>query len=336
MSRKTTYISIEPPPCGTSAIRINEQIRTRLINTFERLNGNEEPVMLDEEDMADFDLDDTCVWAKAGVDYYPTQQVVDKIPAGQYTIMQTQRGICFSKHEINLDDILVLPDSASEEVVREIELFWTKEDKFREFGFLWKRGVLMYGPPGSGKTSTVQIISKKVIDMGGITIYCTEPLVNAAGLALLRIVEPKRPIVVIIEDIDSVIERFGEAELLALLDGQLQVDNVVFLATTNYPENLDKRMTNRPSRFDLIKEVGFPSPDARKLFLEKKNPVLSAEDIDLWVDKTDGFTIAHLKEMIVYVECLGNTFEDALSKIRDMIDNKLSSEGKKHKLGIGD
>jgi len=195
---------------------------------------------------------------------------------------------------------------------------------------------LMYGPPGSGKTSTVQIISKKVIDMGGITIYCTEPLVNAAGLALLRIVEPKRPIVVIIEDIDSVIDRFGEAELLALLDGQLQVDNVVFLATTNYPENLDKRMTNRPSRFDLIKEIGFPSAEARRVFLQKKNKVLSAEDIHLWVDKTDGFTIAHLKEMIVSVECLGNTFEDALNKIRDMIDNKLSSEGKKHKLGIGD
>lgn len=277
------------------------------------------------------------MWSVAGDDYFPCQKTATQLEPGQYLVRHSDsQGFFFSKKTVNLDDIIVLPDNASAEVIAAIENFWQKEDKFREYGFLWKRGVMLYGPPGSGKTSTVQQISKKIVDMGGISIYCTYPPQDAEGLRLLRKIEPDRPIVVILEDIDAIIKRFGEAEILAMLDGELQVDNVVFVATTNYPELLDKRITNRPSRFDEMVQIGMPSAEARREFFRIKNPRLAGDlhELDRWVKGTDGFSIAHLKEIIVSVECLGNTFDATLSKLKKMINQDVSSADNHRKIGF--
>jgi hypothetical protein len=83
-------------------------------------------------------------------------------------------------------------------------------------------------------------------------------------LQMLRAVEPERQVVGILEDVDALIERYGESEYLSLLDGEAQVDNVVYVATTNYPERLDARIVDRPSRFDTIRYIGMPSAGARR------------------------------------------------------------------------
>lgn len=218
---------------------------------------------------------DAKMWAVMGDGYFPCEESVQSLPAGQYTIAHTQdRGIFFHKKSVNLDDLMTLPDSASQAVLREIETFWTKEDNYRKFKFLWKRGILLWGPPGSGKTSTVQLISKLIIDRGGISVYVSQPKIAAFGLEMMRKIEPKRPIVVMLEDLDAIIggNSASESDLLALLDGELQIDNVVFIATTNYPEKLDRRIVNRPSRFDLVKKIGMPSAEARRTYILAKEP----------------------------------------------------------------
>jgi SpoVK/Ycf46/Vps4 family AAA+-type ATPase len=111
---------------------------------------------------------------------------------------------------------------------------------------------------------------------------------------------------------DALIERHGENEFLALLDGEAQVDNIVFLSSTNYPERLDRRFVDRPSRFDTIKYIGMPSAGARHLFLNAKEPSLTPEELDLWVERTEGFSIAHLKELIIAVRCFRQPFAEAL------------------------
>lgn len=163
--------------------------------------------------------------------YAACETAVDVLPPGQYTIEFSQQiGLYFHKTDVNLDELIHLPDSVSEEVVEEIRAFWTKEEHFRKLGFLWKRGVLLWGPPGSGKTSTIQVISQEIINNGGMSIYINDPEVAAKGLKTLRSVEPHRPIVVMLEDVDAIVEQHGESELLALMDGELQIDNVVFVA----------------------------------------------------------------------------------------------------------
>lgn len=267
-------------------------------------------------------------WAKSGRDYYPAESTTDKLKAGQYSVKYSScSGIYFSERDINLDSLLVLPDSNSEMVLKHIEEFWKNEKIFREYGFLWKRGIMLWGPPGSGKTVAVQQLSKQIVDQGGITVYCVAPGLTSQGLDILRRIEPIRPIVVILEDIDAIVEEHGEADILAMLDGELQVDNVVFVATTNYPGRLDKRFINRPSRFDEIIKIGMPSANARKYYLSHKNPKLEAAPHELqeWVDATNGFSVAHLKELIISVECFGKTPKESIKRMRSMMEATISS-----------
>lgn len=271
------------------------------------------------------------MWAVAGDSYFPCDKTEKVLPPGQYLVNYSEaKGIYFTKKQINLDDLLVLPDSKSEAVLKSIDNFWHREKEFRKYGFLWKRGIMLYGPAGSGKTSLLQQISQQLIDQGGISIYLTSPEFVAEGLRVLRTIEPKRPIVVMIEDIDTHCERGGRTEsaLLSLLDGELQVDNIVFIATTNYPDRLDKRLVNRPSRFDEIIKIGLPSDSARELYITSKVKRLLKEPEELhhWVSMTKGFTIAHLREIVVSVECLGNTFESTIKRLVKMNEQNLKSD----------
>ena len=103
-----------------------------------------------------------------------------------------------------------------------------------------------------------------------------------------------------LEDIDSFVGKDGsysETVLLNFLDGAGSCDGVVTIATTNYPEKLQERITNRPSRFDRRYEVIKPNAETRKFYIENKlqKGDLQRVNIPDLVDKTEGFTIDHLK-----------------------------------------
>lgn len=308
-------------------------------------NNGSNPVdgYVDEKDVENQVLyGDQRMWSVSGDSYFPCDKTESSLPPGQYLpVFSEQRGIFVVKKQVNLDDLLVLPDNKTTYVLNAIDQFWSKQEKFREHGFLWKRGILLWGPPGSGKTSCIQQLSNQIIQKGGISVYCTVPNVTAEALRLIRRIEPDRPIVVMIEDIDAIIARHGEPDLLALLDGELQIDNVVYIATTNYPEELDPRFVQRPSRFDEVVCIDMPSKEARKTYLAAKNPRLigNLEELDRWVDLTDGFSIAAMKEVVVAVECLDRTVEETVERIKEVMARRPSSEDAqnpfKKKVGFG-
>lgn len=278
------------------------------------------------------------MWAVSGGDsYIPCATTEKTLPPGQYIIGYSQeKGIYFIRKEVILDKLMVLPDSKAEEVLASIAHFWSKESKFREHGFLWKRGIMLYGPPGSGKTVLCQQLSEQIVNSGGISVYLSDPRITAEGLRVLRLIEPKRPIVVMIEDIDSIVEKGGESHLLHLLDGELQIDNVVFVATTNYPERMDKRLVNRPSRFDEIIKIGMPNGAARGVYITAKVPRLDGtEELKKWVDGTRDLSIAHIREVIIAVECLDNDLDTTIARIIKMNSIKVSSDQDKKGGGVG-
>ena len=282
------------------------------------------------------------MWAKRNDDYFACEESSKTLEAGQYIIKQSESGIFFSKKEVVLDDLIKLNDSVSNEVLAAVADFWTKKQAYDELGFLWKRGVLLYGPPGSGKTSTIQQLAQDLISRNGLVIYCEDPIICAHGLKLLRRIEPDRELIVLLEDADSIISRYGESDLLALLDGELQIEKCVFIATTNYPEKLDRRLTNRPSRFDMVRKIGMPSFEDRKTFIKAKNSSLNEKDLNEWTEKTNGFSIAHLKEVIISVSCLGKGLNETIDHLKNMQETFISSEEysdeecrKKEKKGIG-
>lgn len=272
------------------------------------------------------------MWSVYGQTFSPCEKATKELPPGHYSIrVSNERGIFFAKKDIASDELMILPDTASDDVISSIESFWTKKERYKAFKFLWKRGILLYGPPGSGKTCTVQIVANKIVEQNGLAIYVSNPQLTIQGLDLLRYIEPDRPVVVVLEDIDAIIEKWGEAELLSLLDGEFQVDNAVFLATTNYPEQLDDRIKNRPSRFDIVRKIDMPSDEARKVYLSIKNPRLkdNLEDLDKWVRDTKDFSIAHMKELIISIECLELPYEECVERLRKMRNSSISSRDDK-------
>jgi hypothetical protein len=87
-----------------------------------------------------------------------------RIPSGTYScVMRHDRGICLQKIESRNDELTLLPDSVSTELIEEARRFWLAKDEFRKRGFLHKRGFLLMGPAGSGKTSIINQVSEYVL-----------------------------------------------------------------------------------------------------------------------------------------------------------------------------
>jgi SpoVK/Ycf46/Vps4 family AAA+-type ATPase len=235
-------------------------------------------------------------------------------------------GLVVKRTSISTDNLIELPDSAVEAVVNEFDEFWTLKPRFLERGFIHKRGYLLWGPPGSGKTSGLMLMSRNLIAAGGIVVAIENPEMAADGLRMIRAIEPDRPIVALMEDLDALINEHGENRYLALLDGETQVANIVFVATTNYPEKLDKRFVDRPSRFDTIRFIGMPTSAARRTYLSAKEPGLEADELARWVAATDGFSVAHLRELIILVKCFGKPLHEAIKRLEKMRVRKPSSE----------
>ena len=279
-------------------------------------------------DAQDMDIEDlskvyTCWQAHSDGSFSPSTPTALQIPAASYQCDADQSGnIFFVPKDVVTDDLVLMPTMEATEILKDIEGFWQRKDVFHDCGFLWKRGILLYGPAGSGKTTCVNLLAHQIINASGIVVYMQNPSVDIDALKLLRATESDLPILYIMEDIDSAIAEWGEKLILSLLDGDAQVDNIVFVATTNYPEDLPDRITDRPSRFDVIRKIEYPDEDSRLSFLSVKNARLTADEnaaeLRKWLDGTEGYTYSHIKEVIILVECLGNTLEYALHHMDNM------------------
>jgi hypothetical protein len=274
-------------------------------------------------------------YARVGRAFLPTTETIRKLPADCYKIVVVHQQVALEPMHLVTDKLIQFPDTKSDAVIAEVDAFWKLKDKFKKYGFSHKRGFLLWGPPGSGKTCTLSIIIKKMVEAGGLVIVADAPHFLGAILPQLRDVEPERPLVVVWEDIDAVVERHGESEVLSILDGESQVDNVVFIATTNYPEKLDRRITNRPSRFDRIVKIGMPGDAARAMYLKSKIGTTTAEDGTDLVKETKGMSIAHLRELIVGIYCQGNEPKKVLERLKKMQVTPRSSESGLMGLGGG-
>lgn len=266
-------------------------------------------------------------WAANDQMFWACSATYDNLPGGLYKPMHSNNiGYYLEKQIVDTDDLLTLPDTASESVIAEIEKFWELKEQFAARGFIHKRGILMWGDPGSGKTATIQLMIKQIIDDGGLAIFAGHPNVTTACLQMVRRIEPDRKLIVIMEDFEAMIREHGDSEYLAMLDGESQVGEVVFVATTNYPERLDKRFIDRPSRFDTIKKIGMPTSEARAFYLKAKEPTLKGEELKKWVKLSKGMSIAHLKEMIISNRCYGIEIEKVIKRLNFMKKRDITSD----------
>lgn len=267
-------------------------------------------------------------WAQSGDAFFPVAEVVNELPPGAYRCRQSNQGPYLERMPIEIDSLLTLPDSAVETLLAEFKKFWTLRENFSKRGFTFKRGLLMWGPPGSGKTSAIWQMTQELVRLHrGVVVFIEHPGLATACIGLLRRIEPDRPMITIMEDLDALVGQHGDHGFLALLDGETQISNVVHVATTNYPEYLDRRFVDRPSRFDTIMRVGMPSADARRVYFKAKEPSLDEITLERWVQRTEDYSIAHLREVIIAIKCFDQTEDDVFGRLDDMRQSKIESDG---------
>jgi len=277
---------------------------------------------------------EVCQYSVKNHCYVPVRATVPVLPAGCYRVRRVDMAgeLGLSPVRAATDMLIRFPDSTSEDLIEEIERFWRLKDDYRANGLSHKRGYLLWGPPGSGKSCTIAVVVANHLKRDGVVMLVDVPGTAAAMLQLFRMVEPIRPLLLVWEDMESMTayERW-ESESLAVLDGESQVEDVVFIATTNYPEKLDKRLVNRPGRFDRVVKIGLPDERARALYLESKMGSTTAPDGTDLVGETRDFSFGHLREMIVGIRIQGKSPAEVIERLRGMKVLPKSSAGN----GIG-
>ena len=276
------------------------------------------------------DLDIPSCWSNLkNEEYAPAYFTVPQVPAGVYEIgwnanLSTHT---LKKQPFKTDELYHLPSPEITDILDDIENFWNRADKYKTYNFIHKRGILMYGDPGCGKSGIIQLISQKLIERNGIVINVKdEEDVDrfTSFISTFRKVEPNRPLVVLLEDIDSIASenRYQTARLLNILDGVKQIEGVVYIATTNYPEKLQERITNRPSRFDRRYKVEVPNEEIRRAYINHKlnEEDIKGIDIEEWVKRTEGMSLSHLKEVVISVIVMGRTFEETINNVEQLAE----------------
>lgn len=265
--------------------------------------------------------------------FKPASKTNNKLPNGFYEIELDNYGeVIFIQKTLFTDELMIFDDTA-QSISDEIMTFWEKIKVFKDYGFCHRRGYLFYGRAGTGKTSIIKQVLQQIIGQGGIAINCNiRPDISVKAINRLRMIEPDRKLLCIFEDIDAIINRFGEEKILSLLDGEDLTDNVLNIATTNYPEKLDKRIVSRPRRFDRIIKITDPDESVRRKYFKEKLK-LNSDELDKYVAVSHGFTFASLSDLVISTKCLGMPIENAVQRLKEL-EKRKSSDEYESKIGI--
>jgi hypothetical protein len=217
---------------------------------------------------------------------------------------------CFSKsaelqaaiEETKLED-LILPPQLTESLQSDVAHFLASRELYEKAGAAWKRGMLLMGPPGNGKTHAIKgLIKRAKLPCLYVKSFSGRHVDPAGSIPqVFARARELAPCVVVLEDLDALVDDENRSFLLNELDGFAVNDGLLTIASTNHPERLDPSLIHRPSRFDRKYRFELPDLDLRRRYLETwaaKAPTrIDAELISRAAELTAGFTFAYLKEV---------------------------------------
>jgi cell division protease FtsH len=217
-----------------------------------------------------------------------------------------QTSVVFHKLPTVSRDALILPEDLLRRIERQAMGLTKHASTLKAAGRHLKRGILMHGKPGTGKTLSAmylaaQMPGRTVLVLSGRGIGSI-----GAACALARLLEPAT---VVLEDVDLIgTERSGQTvgansllfELLNQMDGLGEDADILFVLTTNRPEFLEPALAARPGRIDLAIEVPLPDEACRERLFELYGRGLKLELADraVWVKRTKGVSAAFVRELL--------------------------------------
>lgn len=193
-----------------------------------------------------------------------------------------------------------------------------------------KSGILLYGPPGNGKTSYIRYLYlNNILPKDTIFIWC-KTLPEPEFLNELKKINALK--VFIFEEITTTLQNtFRLDEFLQFCDGDQSIDNSVIVCTTNHPELLPENLTIRPSRFNKIIEFGNPDELARETILKIYFKDMFQNEM---INQTKGLSLDQIKESFILTITNNLAFTDAIKSVKIHKDTVESSFNKYRKIGI--
>jgi ATP-dependent Clp protease adapter protein ClpS len=201
---------------------------------------------------------------------------------------------------------VILPDATLKLLDRNILNFVQHRAKLRQLGQSTRKGILLYGPPGTGKTHTIRYLASNLPGHTTLIITAAQVELLRAYTNLARLLQPA---MVVIEDVDLIAtdrEMMGPCEesmlnmLLNEMDGLKEDADILFVLTTNRPEQLEGALADRPGRVDQAIEIPLPDDIGRRKLVQLYGKGLQLDEtlIDEAVRRTRGVSAAFIKELM--------------------------------------
>jgi hypothetical protein len=214
-------------------------------------------------------------------------------------------GVALSQEPAQVDeDALILDRNLKKELLAYVDRFWRYKSMAEENGLSYRRGLLLAGRPGTGKTQFVRHLFSRFPDAKRhlfVPATGNHAQPDQFGMLIRALNMDRSPAIVVLEDIDQLFESraLTPQYLLNVLDGLLTLPQVIlWVATTNDPTALALNLLDRPGRFDRV--IVFPEPAApeRRLMLRAfSKRDLSEACLDASVPAAKGLSGAHLREV---------------------------------------
>ncbi len=224
---------------------------------------------------------------------------------GQEVFGHGQTLLQFHRRPTMTADELILAPQTLAEVQRQVVEVARHKDRLLAAGQHLKRGLLLYGPPGVGKTHTVRFLTSSLV--GTTVLQLTGGALHLIAEAC-SVARALQPAMLIVEDVDLIAEDRGMHpgqhpllfQLLNEMDGLAEDADVVFVLTTNRADLLEPALAARPGRVDQAVALELPDLPARRALFELYRGSLAVDTsrLDEVLARTEGVTASFLKELL--------------------------------------
>ncbi|KAK4496434.1 hypothetical protein PRZ48_012414 [Zasmidium cellare] len=208
------------------------------------------------------------------------------------------------------DDVILDP-AMKDTLIKDVEGFFDSRHIYEEYSVPWKRGIILHGTPGCGKTISIKALMNSLQKRNVASMYVksfeAQDGQQHSILNIFRVARNMAPCMLIFEDLDSLVVDKVRSYFLNEVDGLENNDGILMIGSTNHLERLDPGIAKRPSRFDRKYHYKLPGERERLLYcdywrkkLQKNSSVDFHEDISQVIAQlTEGFSFAYLKELFV-------------------------------------